>query len=75
MKDLETRFNSFREDFPSLGDVIIMSMAVEEMRYSKEIIRKSFDTLISKDEYDKAERDEIIRFLVNYSQSEKVYIL
>lgn len=67
MKDLEGRFTKFKEDNEYLGDIIIMSLAVEKMRYSKEIIRKSFNNLVSDEEYEGSDKNEIINYLYQYS--------
>lgn len=68
MKELNKRFERFREENPHLGDVIIMSMTVEGELYSKEIIQRAFNKLVSKEEYEQDEKKEIIDSLVNYSQ-------
>lgn len=67
MKDLKKRFESFREEHPSLGDVIIMSMAVEGQSYSKELIQRAFNALVSKEEYEQDEKREIVEYLIKYS--------
>ena len=60
MKELIKRFQKFREEHPALGDVIIMSMAVESQSYTKEIIQRAFNKLVSKEEYEQDEKREII---------------
>ena len=67
MNDLKKRFLAFREEFPALGDVIIMSLAVENMRYSKSTILRAFNELVSKDEYEQDEKGEIVNYLFEYS--------
>lgn len=68
MKELTKRFQSFREEHPALGDVIIMSMAVDSQEYPKEMIQRAFNRLVSKDEYDVSDKREIVEHLVKYSQ-------
>ena len=68
MKELNKRFERFREENPNLGDVIIMSMAVEAKLYSKEMIQRAFNKLVSKEEYEQDEKREIVESLYNYSQ-------
>ncbi len=68
MKELTKRFKGFREEFPALGDVIVMSMAVDSQEYSKDLIQRAFNKLVSKDEYDVSEKREIVECLVNYSK-------
>ena len=67
MNNLKKRFLSFREEFPALGDVIIISMAVEGMEYPKRLIQRAFNELVSKDEFAEDEKREIIDGLINYS--------
>ena len=68
MNDIKKRFLVFREEHPSLGDVIIMSMAVDGQAYSKPTIQRAFNKLVSKEEYEQDEKREIVESLVNYSQ-------
>lgn len=67
MNDLKKRFEKFREEFPALGDVIIMSMATGGMSYPKETIRIAFNKLVSKEEYEMSEKSEIIDSLFLHS--------
>ena len=68
MKELNKRFKRFREENQNLGDVIIMSMAIEGMGYTKELIQRAFNKLVSKDEFEQDEKREIIESLLKYSQ-------
>ena len=70
MNDLKKRFIEKHEKFPQLGDVIIMSMAVDKMKYPKEVIRNAFNKLVSKEEYELDEKSEIINYLNKYSNNE-----
>lgn len=67
MSEIRKRFLKFREEHPSLGDVIILSMSIGGMSYTPSAIRKAFDELVSKEEYDKEEKGEIINSLINYT--------
>ena len=67
MNDLKKRFQQFREEHPSLGDVIIMSMAVEGQSYSRELIQRAFNKLVSREEFEQDEKREIIDSLLLYS--------
>ncbi len=69
MKELVKRFQQFREEHPALGDVIIMSMAVDGMKYPKLTIQRAFNMFVSKEEYEQDEKREIIESLVAYSQN------
>lgn len=67
MNDLKKRFHQFREEHPSLGDVIIMSMAVDSMKYSKTVVQRAFNELVSKEEYEQDEKREIVICLIAYT--------
>ena len=68
MKELIKRFNRFQEEHPALGSVVVLSMSVENQNYSKELIQRAFNKLVSKEEYDASEKREIIASLTIYSQ-------
>lgn len=68
MKELKKRFRDFREEHPSLGDVIIMSMSVDSQGYKKTLIQRAFNELVSKEEYEQDEKREIVQSLVDYSK-------
>lgn len=68
MKELNKRFGEFREEHPGLGDVIIMSMAVEGQQYPRDVIQRAFNKLVSKEEYEQDEKREIVECLINYSK-------
>ena len=69
MKELKKRFQLFREEHPSLGDVIIMSIVVENMNYPKTTIQRAFNELVSKEEYEQNEKSEIVQALFDYSNT------
>ncbi len=64
MKEFERQFKSFRDEFPALGDVIIMSMALEGKKLTKAFVQKAFNKLVSKEEYEQDEKREIIDSLM-----------
>lgn len=67
MNDLKKRFRYFREEHPALGDVIIMSMAVDGMKYPKTTIQRAFNDMVSKEEYEVDEKREIVLCLITYT--------
>lgn len=67
MNDLKKRFREFREEHPALGDVIIISMAVDGMKYPKTVIQRAFNELVSKEEYEQDEKREIVICLIAYT--------
>ena len=72
MNDLKRIFLQLKETTQGLGDIIILSEAVKGKKYPREVIRRVFNSVISKDEYEEDEKSEIIDFLVKYSQSDLV---
>lgn len=69
MKDLKKIFLNLKEEHPSHGDVILMWYAVNQMGYSKDIIRKVFNSCVSRDEYDQEDKPEIIDQLFKASSN------
>lgn len=69
MKDLKNRFLLIQEQNPIHGDVILIWYAVNGMNYSKDIIRKVFNLVVSKDQYDPEDKNEILEYLNNASLS------
>jgi len=68
MKELKRRFIMMKAENPFLGDVIIFGMAVKGQVYPKEVIQRAFNSLVSKDEYEKEEKAEIVESLLKYTQ-------
>jgi hypothetical protein len=68
MNDLKKIFQQYKDKFPNLGDVIIMSISVKQMGYPKEVISRSFNVLVSKEEYESGDKMEIIDSLFKYSK-------
>lgn len=67
MNDIKKRFEKFREEHPSLGDVIILSMTIDSQGYKKDLIQRAFNLLVSKEEYDLSEKRDIINSLIVFS--------
>ena len=65
--DLKKLFLLNKDKFPDLGDIIILSISVDSKKYSKDIIQKVFNSVISKDEYDNIDKSEILSSLYTYT--------
>jgi len=63
MLKIQQRFNAFKREHSSNGDVIIMCMTVRGQKYKRGYIRTWFKKLVSLDEYEKEELNEIIDYL------------
>lgn len=67
MEDLKRRFDDLRGQITGAGDIIILWYAVNHMRYSDIIIRRAFNQLVSKDEYEEEDKKELIDYLIKYT--------
>jgi len=59
-KRLTKAFLKFKKENPYLGDIIILNNVVVDKDYGRMEIGQVFDRLVDKDDYDPADRDEIL---------------
>lgn len=59
----QNRFELLKEMHPELGDVLHMYDTVLGQHYSKGVITKYFNKLVSKEEYDKSDKQDILEYL------------
>jgi len=64
MKSLERRFKNISKKNPSLSSYVCFFKAVENQRFSKDIVRRWFNKLVDKDDYDSREKRSIVRDMV-----------
>ena len=62
-KDLVRYYNYQKESHQELGDYINLAYVLKGRKFNKTDIRKAFLKLVSRDEYDFAEREEYIQYL------------
>lgn len=62
--NIQQRFKAFKKEHKYNGDPIIMCMAVRGQRYKREYIRKWFRKLVNPEQYDLAELNELLDYLV-----------
>ena len=69
MKTIELHFNKIKEKNPSLGDYSILYRAVKGKRFKEDAISRWFTQLVDINDYDRSDRRELIRQLVEASQT------
>lgn len=67
-KPIRLAFEEMKAKHPEWGDVIIFSEVIYNKNFSKKEVRDRFEELVSKKEYLKSEKDEIIEFLQIHSK-------
>lgn len=65
---VKNRFNIEKAKHPELGDYINLCSVVKGKFYHPDLIRKSFNELVSRDEYDRSERKDYIDYLIKVTQ-------
>lgn len=68
MKSIQRRFEVFRKRDSNVGDYIIFAKTVRNQKFSKDMISRWFNKLISKDDYDSADKKSLIESLVKLSE-------
>jgi hypothetical protein len=68
MKSLKRIFNKIRSENPYWSDYTCFAEAVRGRKFSRKTIIRNFNSLVSKEEYAKNEKKEIIDFLVELSK-------
>lgn len=67
MNKITENFMKLRDEFPNLGDYIILAKVVSGKGYSKEIIAKLFTKLVPKDDYERADKSLLLKHLQKLS--------
>lgn len=67
MRSLHRRFLIFQKKFPDLGNYIVLEKAVRNQSFTKRVIQKSFDSVLSRDDYDQSDRTLLLKFLYQSS--------
>lgn len=71
MKSVERRFNNIARRNPFWSSFISFQEAVKDQNFSRRIIMNYFNKLVEKDDYSKAEKKQIIAYLVICSSTQK----
>lgn len=65
MQKIKKDFEELKSKLPDWGDYVILLTVVKGKKYSKTILEKSFNSLVSKEQYDKSEKIDYIDYLVS----------
>jgi len=65
---ISTRFNQFKEQYPQLGNLVILSKTLWGMKYTKEKCYKAFQKYIPKADYDGLDRKALIKMFYKINQ-------
>lgn len=63
MNKITEQFTKLRDEFPNLGDYIILAKLVSGKGYGEEIIAKLFTKLVPKDDYERADKPLLLKHL------------
>lgn len=62
MKD---KFEKIKNKYPNLSDIMCYIKLVKDKRIKESVLRKSFDELVSRSEYQGTPKEQIIKWLKN----------
>ncbi|MDD5552070.1 MAG: hypothetical protein PHI88_02870 [Candidatus Pacebacteria bacterium] len=68
MRSLERRFNNIADKNPFWSSYICFSKAIDGQKFSKQIISRYFNKLVSKEDYNRSDKREILRQLFELSK-------
>ncbi len=63
MKEIETTFNQLKEN-SNLGDYILFANSIKGRNYPEGSITKMFNKLVSKEEYERADKPLLMKHLL-----------
>lgn len=64
MKNIKKDFEELKSKMTDWGDYIILLTVVKGKGYSKQILVRAFNSLVSTEQYDKSEKNDYIEYLV-----------
>lgn len=68
MRSIQRRFNSFQIKNREFSSFINFTKAIKGQKFSKDMIRRWFNKLVEKEDYDKHSKNRLIKHLVNLSK-------
>jgi predicted RNA-binding protein YlxR (DUF448 family) len=71
MKSLERRFRNISENNPHWSSYVCFAEAIWGQKFCKKIIKKYFNKLVERDDYEKRDKKQIIKFLVSLTEAFK----
>ena len=63
MRSIEANYKKIQVRNPNLGDYLCLARAIKGKKFSRKSLVKSFTELVSKDDYLKSERKELVDYL------------
>lgn len=66
MKEIETTFNQLKEN-SNLGDYILFANSIKGRNYPEGSITKMFNKLVSKEEYERGDKQLLMKHLMKLS--------
>jgi len=69
MKSLERIFNQIKQDNPACSDYTCLAKAVQGRNFSERTIRKHFNKLVSKSEFNSKDKKDLLRHLTSLSRT------
>ena len=69
MKSIERRFNNIKEKNIDCSSFLIFSKAVNEQKFSKDMIHRWFNKLVNSDDYERKDKRNLLIHLNNLSNS------
>ncbi len=63
MKSLERRFNKIAARNPYYSTHTCFALAIKGQKFNRETIRRHFNKLVDKDDYDKKDKKEVLEYL------------
>jgi len=64
MNNIKKDFEELKSKMIDWGDYIILLTVVKGKGYSKQTLIRAFNSLVSKEQYDKSEKNDYIEYLV-----------
>lgn len=65
MRSIEANYKKIQARNPNLGDYLCLARTVKGRKFSRKNLVKAFNELVSKDDYLKSERIELVDYLEN----------
>ncbi len=63
MRSIQRRFEAFKSKNPNLSSYVVLSHAVKQQRFSRDMISRWFNKLVEKDDYDSKDKRKLIQQL------------
>ena len=72
MRSLKRKFNNIKKYNPYWSDYVCFFEGIDNQKFSRPIIARWFNQLVDKSEYDKKDRNKLVRQLWQLSNKQKV---